>query len=96
VIVDSLPDACDPPGAEITIDSLPGRVLAGKVTPLATCAVDVEDRVNGQAHIGLTIPAARFRSRNQAFDILPFSVGQVIRVELVAHPAMLPKPTEDF
>ena len=30
------------------------------------------------------------------FDILPFSVGQVARVELVAHPGMLPKPTDVF
>lgn len=58
-----------------------------QVTPLAARAVDVKDDVNGQAHIGLTIPSAGFRGRDQAFDILPFSVGQVARVELVAHPA---------
>src|SRR5262249_39542717 len=38
-------------------------------------AVDVKDRVNGQAHIGLTLPSAGFRGGDQAFDILPFSVG---------------------
>lgn len=54
----------------------------------------IKDRIDGQAHISLTIPAAGFRGRNQTFDILPFSVGQVARVELVAHPAMLLKPAE--
>ena len=46
---------------------------------VAACAVDVKDGVNGQAHIGLTIPFAGFRGGDQAFDMLPFSVGQSAR-----------------
>ena len=91
-----LPDSSDAPSAKVAINGLPRRVLAGQVSPLATSAVDVKDGVNSQAHISLTLPSAGFRSGDQAFDILPFSVGQVARVELIAHPAMLPKPTKDF
>src|SRR5262249_1393459 len=68
----------------------------GAGSALAARTVDVKDRIDGQAHIGLTLPASCFRCGNQTFDILPFSVGQVARVKLVTHPAMLPKPAEDF
>src|SRR5215467_4326012 len=95
-VINPLPDSSDAPGAEVAINGLPRRVLAGQVAPLATRAVDVKDGVNSQAHIGLTLPTAGFRRGDQAFDILPFSVGQVARVELIAHPTMLPKPTKDF
>jgi hypothetical protein len=84
-VMNLLPNSSDAPGARVAIDGLPGRALAGQVAPLATCAVDVKDGVNSQAHIGLTLPSARFRGGDPAFDILPFSVGQVTRVELVAH-----------
>src|SRR6516225_6407895 len=95
-VMNPLPDSSDAPDAEVAVDGLPGRVLARQIAPLAACAVDIKDGVNGQAHIGLTIPPAGFRGGDQAFDILPFSVGQVARVEFVVHPAMLPKPTKDF
>lgn len=31
-VVDSLPNACDPPGAEISVDGFPGRILARQMT----------------------------------------------------------------
>src|SRR5262249_9787905 len=95
-VVNPLPDSIDAPDVEVAVDGLPGRVLAGQGAPQATCAVDVTDGVHGQAQIGLTLPPAGFRGRDQAFEILPFSVGQVARVEFVAHPAMLPRPTGAF
>jgi hypothetical protein len=72
VIVDSLPDACDPPSAEVDMDGMPGRILSGQVTPSAASTVDVKDRIGGQAQIGLTLPAASFRGWNQTFDVPPF------------------------
>jgi hypothetical protein len=39
---------------------------------------------------------ARFRGWNHAFDILPFSVGHISWVELVAHPLRVSEPTEPF
>src|SRR6516165_1601635 len=92
-VMNPRPDSSDAPSAEVAINGLPRRILAGQVAPLATCAVDVKDGVNSQAHIGLTLPTAGFRGGDQAFDILPFSVGQVARVEMIAHPTMLPNPT---
>src|SRR5215813_881577 len=59
-IVDSLPNACDSPSAEVARDGFPGRRLAGQGTPLAARTVDVKDRVHGQAQIGLTLPATGF------------------------------------
>src|SRR5262249_17435816 len=85
-VMNPLPDSCDAPGAKVAINGLPRRILAGQVAPLATCAVDVKDGVNGQAHSG----------GDQAVDILPFSVSQGARVEFVPHPAILLEPTKDF
>jgi hypothetical protein len=85
-VVNPLPDPSVAPSAKVAVNGLPWRVLAGQIAPLATCAVDVKDGVNGQAHIGLTIPFAGFRGGYQGFDIPPFSVGKIAWVELVAHP----------
>lgn len=84
------------PSAEVAIYGLSERILAGQVSPLATRMIDVKDHIDGQAHIGLMLPAAGFRGGDQAFYIHPFSVGQVAPVELASHPGMLPKPTEVF
>jgi hypothetical protein len=46
-VVDSLPNACDPPGAEVTVDGSLGRVLARQVAPLAARPVEIKDRVQG-------------------------------------------------
>ena len=45
---------------------------------------------NGQAHISLTIPSAGFRGGDQAFDILPLSVGQVGRSFGLMYPIRCP------
>ncbi len=39
---------------------------------------------------------AGFGRRDESFDNMPLSVGEVARVELVAHTHMLPQPTETF
>ena len=78
------------------LDGLPGRVLARHVTPRAARAQDVEDAIEDQAHIRVAWAAAGLGRRDETFDTLPFSVGEVAWVELVAHTRMLPKPAETF
>src|SRR5262249_23901055 len=95
-IVNVLPSPVEAPFSEISIHGLPARVLTGQVTPGASRADDVKDCIDCLSHISDPIAAAKFSGWNQAFDILPFSVGQVARVELIAHPLMISRPAETF
>jgi len=95
-VVNPLPDAIQAPRAEVAVDGLPRRILVRQVAPLAAGPADVKDGIDRQAHIGSAVTTAGFGRRDQSFDILPFSVGQVARVELIAHTHMLPEPTETF
>jgi len=92
-VVDVLPGTREAPGAKVTVDGLPWRILARQTAPRTTRPDQVKDRIDDQARISLAFSASWFGGRNQGFDILPFSVGQVAWVELVAHTLMLSKPT---
>ena len=39
-VMNTLPDAGDAPGSKVAINGLPSWVLAGRVAPLAACAVE--------------------------------------------------------
>lgn len=74
VISIGMVDAVSP---ELTINGLPWRIFASHEVLGAACAGHVEDRIRDLAHIWLAMTAAGFSRRNQRFDILRFSVGDV-------------------
>jgi hypothetical protein len=94
-VVQALPNAKFAPRAK-AIDGWPRRIVSRQRAPRAVRLCYVENRIDRQAHIRCAISATRFGRWNQRFDILPFPVGEVAWIELVAHPAMLPKLTGDF
>jgi len=95
-VVNLLPGSVNAPSSKVSIDGLPMWIFSGEIAPGAAGSRDIEDRINNLAHISFTVTTTGFSWRNQWFDILQLSVGQVARVELVAHTLMLSEPAEAF
>lgn len=92
-IMDALPHAIIAPAAEIMIDWLPFRILTGAHPLLNAAHNHREDRIDNQAHIHTARLTTRRCSGDHILDILPLRVGQVTRIELVAHARSVPRPT---
>src|SRR5205085_10305953 len=84
------------PEAQIMIDTLAVRILAGQQRPRDAAPYDIEDGIQDQAHIQLSRSSSGLGRRDERFDKMPFSVGEVTRVELVAHTSERTKPTDPF
>ena len=57
---------------------------------------NIEDSIQDQAHIERSRSPSGLGRRDERFDKMPFSVGEVTGVELVAHASERTKPTEPF
>src|SRR5262245_4132591 len=95
-IVDALPHASHAPPPEIAVDSRPGRILPGQIPPCNPATDNIEKGVEDQTHIRGSGSPTGVSWWDQWFDKMPFSVGEIARVELVAHAHMLSQPTETF
>ena len=95
-VIDTLPEAVDFPLSEIAVNGFPGRIVERQKAPGAARAVEIKDGIKDQAHISGPSSAAGFGGRDERFDKMPFLVGEVARIELVAHPGILLEPAKTF
>jgi hypothetical protein len=95
-VVDPLPGAFTPPEAQIVRDALAVGILPGQQRPRAAPPHHIENRIQNHAHIELSRSPPGLGRGDKRFDKIPFSVGQITGVELVAHASERTKPTDPF
>jgi hypothetical protein len=95
-IVAARPHAPQPPPPDIAVDRRPRRLLPGQRAPGNAASDHRENGVEDQTHIRGSGSPPGVSGWDQGFDQMPFSVGQVARGVLGAHPPMLSQPTETF
>src|SRR5262245_28396256 len=96
-VVELLPVALDPPGAEAAVDGLPGREVARQHAPGASGAEVVEDGVEHLAGVGggaAAVGAAGLGAGQQRLGQFPLLVRQVGRVSLPVHDPPFTRPTK--
>ena len=76
------PSAVVAPLGEILVHGALGKQVVGEHVPLATAAVQVENRVDDLPHIHGPRPTSVLGFRNQRFENRPLCIGQVGRIRL--------------
>src|SRR5712691_6441654 len=82
-VVEPLPGSIITELSEVGVDTLPGRILPRQHPPLATRDGQVQDGIDDRSHVQRTRMASWLCRRNQLFDTIPLTVGQIGRVHLV-------------
>ena len=76
-VIDPFPRPISAPAPTVVIDDAPRRQIIGDKPPRTASAQDIQDRIDDLPFgIGFR-PAARFGSRNQWFENLPFSIIEI-------------------
>ena len=71
------------PPNEVVVHRAARRKILRKVAPLAAGAQDIHHPVHDRAHLLSPLAAARFRGRNEGFNMRPLVIRQVARVSQV-------------
>ncbi len=72
-----LPSTIQPEAAVVKMNRSPGRKVMRQVTPRATGAIHIENRVEHVAQVDGTRPSAPFRGRYERRDQSPLRIRQV-------------------
>ena len=80
-VMNAIQRAVPAPQAEVIIHRASRRQVLGNVTPLASRAQHVHKPVHLRSHVDTPLPAATLGGKDQRFNVTPFGIGQVARVE---------------
>src|SRR5438874_9938178 len=92
-VMEPLPGAIITPLPEVGVDTLPGRILPRQHAPLTATDDDIQNAIDDRSHLQCARSASWLCRRNQVFDTIPLTVGQIgwIQLVLVHIPSVPPR-----
>lgn len=82
-VMEPLPCPIIAPLVEVGVHALPRRVLPRQHAPLTATDDNVQDRIDDRSHLQAARSSSRLCRRNQVFDTIPLTVGQIGWIQLV-------------
>src|SRR2546423_1390367 len=81
------------PLPEVGVDTLPCRILPRQHAPLTATDDDIQNAIDDRSHLQCARSASWLCRRNQVFDTIPLTVGQIgwIQLVLVHIPSVPPR-----
>ena len=82
-LMQPLPRPVITPLLEVRVDALPCWILSGPHAPLASTHHQGPDPLDDRSHVQRAWTASRLCARNQVFDTIPLTVGEIAWIDLV-------------
>src|SRR5579872_209858 len=82
-VVKPLPRSIIAPLPKVAIHALPAGILTWQHSPLAAGDYEIEDGIHDRSHLQCAWMSSWLCSRNQFFDTIPLTVGQISWIQLV-------------